>query len=68
MGALFEGTEALARDETKPGTVHDMEKTLRLLRQMTKDAEHEIHAILLSCKRARRQMIASLPARKATLH
>jgi len=48
--------------------VRDMEKTLRLLRQMTKDAEHEIHAILLSCKRARRQMIASLPAQKPTLH
>jgi hypothetical protein len=68
MWALFEGTEAVARDETKPGTVRDMEKTLRLLRQMTKDAEHEIHAILLPCKRARRQMIASLPAQKPTLH
>lgn len=68
MWALFEGTEAVARDETKPRTVRDMEKTLRLLRQMTKDAEHEIHAILLSCKRARRQMIASLPAQKPTLH
>ena len=68
LSALFEGTEVVARDETKPGTVRDMEKTLRLLRQMTKDAEHEIHAILLSCKRARRQMIASLPAQKPTLH
>jgi len=66
MWALFEG--AVARDETKPGTVRDMEKTLRLLRQMTKDAEHEIHAILLSCKRARRQMLASLTAQKPTLH
>jgi hypothetical protein len=35
---------------------------------MTKDAEHEIHAILLSCKRARRQKLASLPAQKPTLH
>jgi hypothetical protein len=68
MWALFEGTEAVARDETKPGTVRDMETTLRLLRQMTRDAEHEIHAILLSCARARRQMLASLPAQKPTLH
>ena len=68
MWALFEGTEVVARDETKPGTVRDMEKTLPLLRQMTKDAEHEIHAILLSCKRARGQMIASLPAPKPTFH
>ena len=68
MWALFEGTEAVARDEAKTGTERDMGKTLRLLRQMTKDAEHEIHAILLSCKRARRQMLASLPAQKPTLH
>jgi hypothetical protein len=68
MWALFEGTEAVAREEAKTGTERDMEKTLRLLRQMTKDAEHEIHAILLSCKRARRQMLASLPAQKPTLH
>ena len=68
MWALFEGTEAVARDEAKTGTEQDMEKILRLLRQMTKDAEHEVHAILLSCKRARRQMLASLPAQKPTLH
>jgi hypothetical protein len=68
MWALFEGTEAVARDQTKTGTERDMEKTLGLLRQITKDAEHEIHAILLSCARARRQMLASLPAQKPTLH
>ena len=68
MWALFEGTEAVARDEAKTGTEQDIEKTLRLLRQMTKDAEHEVHAILLSCKRARRQMLASIPAQKPTLH
>ncbi len=68
MWALFEGTEAVARGEAKTGTERDMEKTLRLLRQMTKDAEHEIHATLLSCNRARRQMLASLPAQKPTLH
>src|SRR3954468_21589736 len=39
MWALFEGTEAVVRDETKTGTKQDMVKTLRLLRQMTKDAE-----------------------------
>jgi hypothetical protein len=68
MRALFEGAEAVARDETKPGTVRDMEKTLRLLRQMTRDAERELHAVLLSCARARRQMLASLSAQKPTLH
>ena len=68
MWGFFEGAEAVARDETKPGTVRDMEKTLRLLRQMTRDAERELHAVLLSCARARRQMLASLSAQKPTLH
>ncbi len=68
MWALFEGAEAVARDETKPGSARDIEKTLRLLRQMTRNAEHELHAVLLSCARARRQMLASLPVRKPTLH
>jgi hypothetical protein len=35
---------------------------------MTRIAEHEMHAVVLSCKRARRDMLASLPARKPTLH
>jgi hypothetical protein len=41
---------------------------LRNVREMTKIAEHEIHAIVLSCARARRQMLAVLPAAKPTLH
>ena len=35
---------------------------------MTKNAEHEMHAIVLSCKRARKQMLAALPAKKSSLH
>jgi hypothetical protein len=68
MLALFAATHAAAADETVPGTGTDMQTTLRLMREMTKNAEHEIHAIVLSCTRARRQMLASLPAMKPTLH
>jgi hypothetical protein len=68
MRALFAAAAEVAEDETKPGTGHDMETTLRLLREMTNNAEHEIHAVVLSCARARRQMLASLPAKKPTLH
>jgi hypothetical protein len=38
------------------------------VREMTKIAEHEIHAIVLSCARARRQVLAVSPATKPTLH
>ena len=45
-----------------------METTLRLLREMTKNAEHEMHAIVLSCKRARKLMLSGRPAKKPTIH
>jgi len=38
----------------------DIEGTLRHMQEMTRIAEHEMHAVVLSCKRARRDMLASL--------
>jgi hypothetical protein len=38
------------------------------MREMTRIAEHEMHEVVLSCKRARRQMLAGLPASKPTMH
>ena len=66
--ALFAATAELATDETKPAQLKEMETTLRLLREMTKNAEHEMHAIVLSCKRARKLMLAGIPAKKPTIH
>jgi hypothetical protein len=48
--------------------VNDEETTLRHMREMTKNAEHAMHTVLLSCKRARRQMLAEMPASKPTMH
>jgi hypothetical protein len=68
LRALFVATIEVSTDETKEATCKDLETTLRHMRQMTKDAEHELHAILLSCKRARKQMPAALPTQKSSLH
>ncbi len=68
MRALFAATAELATDEAKPAQLKEMETTLRLLREMTKNAEHEMHAIVLSCKRARKLMLAGIPAKKPTIH
>lgn len=65
---LFAAVLDVATDETKAATVEDVEGTLRNMREMTKITEHEMHAVILSCKRARRDMLASLRARKPTLH
>jgi hypothetical protein len=66
--ALFAAVLEAAKDGRKAGTDKDREETLRHMRRMTRDAEHEIHAIVMSCVRARRQMLAGLPAKKPTLH
>ena len=66
--ALFAAVLEIATHEAKAATDKDMETTLRHMREMTKNAEHEMHAIVLSCKRARKQMLAAFPAKKSSLH
>ena len=68
MRALFAAVAELTADESKPASIKDMETTLRHVREMTKNAEHEIHAIVLACTRARKQMLAGSPATKPTMH
>jgi hypothetical protein len=68
MRALMAAVVQMARDETKAATDQGLQTSLRNVREMTKIAEHEIHAIVLSGARARRQMLAVLPTAKPTLH
>ena len=68
MRAMFMAVQDVAMDENKPATDKNIETTLKLMREMTKNAEHEMHAVVLSCKRARKQMLDTLPAQKPTLH
>ena len=67
MRALFEAVVVLAVDDAKPVTEKGMETTLQHIREMTRNAEHEIHAVVLACTRARRQMLAGMPASKPTV-
>ena len=68
MRALMAAVVQMARDETKAATDQDLQTSLRNVREMTKIAQDEIHSIVLSSARARRQMLAVLPATKPTLH
>jgi len=68
MRALFEAVAVLAMDDAKLATDKGAETTLRDIREMTRNAEHEIHAVVLACSRARRQMLAAIPTSKPTLH
>ena len=68
MRALMAGIVNMAPDTTSTTTEKDIKGTLRQIEELTKIAEHEIHAVVLSCTRARRQMLAAMPAQKPTLH
>ena len=66
--AMLEGAQVLADDPSKPAAPDDIAATIGHFRELTRIAEHEMHEALLSCTRARRQMLASLPARRPVLH
>lgn len=68
MRALFAGVVDVAADETMPGTIKDIETTHRHLREMTRNAEHEINAIVIACRIARKHMLTGSPATKPTIH
>ena len=56
MRAMFIAVQDVAMDENKPATDKNIETTLKLMREMTKNAEHEMHAVVLFCKRARKRL------------
>jgi hypothetical protein len=68
LRALIAGVLDVATDANKAASVGDIKGTLRQMRELTRIAEHEMHEVILSCKRARRDMLVSQPVRKPTLH
>jgi hypothetical protein len=68
MRAMLEGIRLLMEEETKTGTDSEIAETIHKVRELTKIAEHEMHEAVLSCKRARRQMLRPFSASKPVLH
>jgi hypothetical protein len=66
--AMLEGVRRLAADTSKPAREADLAGTLRNVRELTRIAEQEIHAAVLSCTRARRSMLEGMRTAKPTLH
>jgi hypothetical protein len=66
--AMLEASSKLAEDPTKAAEPADVAVTLGHFRKLTRIAEHEIHEAVLSCTRARRQMMQALPTTKPVLH
>jgi len=68
MRAMFEGIHLLMEDKTKTRAHSEITETIHNVREFSKIAEHEMHEAVLSCKRARRQMLRQFSASKPMLH
>ena len=66
--AMAEGTAEVAQNLSKPGGPTEVADMLRLYRKVTRIAEHEMHSVVLSCARARRQMLDMSPASRPARH
>ena len=66
--AMAKATAEVAEDPAKPGTPAEAATALGVFRQITRIAEHEMHEAVLSCARARRQMLRTAPAYRPILH
>jgi hypothetical protein len=66
--AMLEGVREVVSNPSKPATPTDIAVTLGHLREFTRIAEHEMHELVLSCTRARRQILRMMPATKPVLH
>ena len=66
--AFFDAMHELATDPAKVATADEIATTIANIRNLTRIAEHEIHEALLSCTRARRQMLELMPVAKPTVH
>ncbi len=68
MRAMMAGIEELVARDPKSESRTELEATFKHLRELTRIMELEIHEAVLSCTRARKHMLASLPTQKPTVH
>ena len=68
MREMFEAVRELVEDHSKSAEADAMAVTLGHFRDITRNAEHEIHEAVLSCTRARRQILNTHPTMRPTRH
>jgi hypothetical protein len=68
MRAILAGAVNLLDDSSKPAESDDLKGLVRNIQELTIIAETEMNKTILSCKRARSQLLEQIPATKPTLH
>jgi hypothetical protein len=68
LRAIMGGAHDFVTRSTEPADPAQVQATFRHLRELTKIMEREIHAVVLDCTRARRQILQDAPSRRPTFH
>ncbi len=68
INALLHGVLDLLEDPDQSSTDRELGETLRNVKELTGIAEKEIHAVILSCVRARREGLGQSGERRPTIH
>ncbi|WP_306752584.1 hypothetical protein [Paracoccus actinidiae] len=68
LRAMMAGLCGLVEREPKADDRTKLETTFKHLRELTRIMETEIHEAVLSCTRARRQMLEGIPSIRPTIH
>lgn len=66
--SMTAATYDLGTDLAMLARTQDIAGTLGHLRELTRIAEHEMHELVLSCKRARQDALKGMPATRPVLH
>jgi hypothetical protein len=68
LRAMMAGIEDLVARDVEAESRTQLETTFKHVRELSRIMETEIHEAVLSCTRARRQMLEGIPIEKPTLH
>lgn len=68
LRAMMAGIEDLVAHDVQAESRTELETTFKHVRELTRIMETEIHEAVLSCTKARRQMLEGLPTQKPTMH
>ena len=69
INAMLHGiVELLGRQPAPPASADDVAGTLRNVRELSRIAEQELHAVVLVCTRARQHRLATSAVTKPTIH
>ena len=60
--------DLMERESAPPASEQEVVSIFRKVRELSRIAEKELHALVLSCKRARQQVLSTIAVDKPTIH